>query len=86
MGETLRPADGRLLGPHLICDTPFAPLHRHWQSGGIYPLRLRLTGETPRKVREALDDGKKVLAKITVEATDAVGNAVTATRTIRLVK
>ena len=86
MGEPLEPADGRLLGPHLICDTQFAPLDCHWQSGGIYPLRLRLTGETPRKVRKALDDGKKVRAKVTVEATDAAGNVAIATRTIRLVK
>jgi hypothetical protein len=37
-----------------------------------------------RKAGKNLDDGKKVQAKITVEATDAAGNVATAKRTIRI--
>jgi hypothetical protein len=44
-------------------------------------------GHTQRKVAgKVLDKGKKVEAKVTVEATDAAGNVETATRTITLVK
>ncbi len=39
-----------------------------------------------KQVREALDNGKTVLAKVTVRAKDAAGNTTTARRTIRLVK
>ena len=38
------------------------------------------------QVRQALDEGKNVKAKVTVRATDAAGNVATAKRTITLVK
>ena len=38
------------------------------------------------QVRQALDDGENVKAKVTVKATDAAGNVATAKRTITLVK
>ena len=57
-----------------------------WQSGGTTNLYLDLTKETKTQVRRALDDGKKVRANVTVEATDAAGNVATAKRTITLVK
>jgi hypothetical protein len=49
-------------------------------------LALKLTKKTYKQVRKALDNGKKVQAKVTVEATDAAGNEATAKRTIKLVK
>ena len=42
--------------------------------------------EQRNQVREALDEGKNVTAKVTVRATDAAGNVATAKRTITLVK
>jgi hypothetical protein len=42
--------------------------------------------KTRKKARKALDEGKKVEAKVTVHATDAAGNEATAKRTIKLVK
>ena len=39
-----------------------------------------------KRVREAVNNGKTVLAKVTVRAKDAAGNTATAKRTIRLVK
>ncbi|HEY6638038.1 MAG TPA: hypothetical protein VIZ61_10200 [Solirubrobacterales bacterium] len=43
-------------------------------------------GEQRKQVRQALDEGKNVKAKVTVKATDAAGNVATAKRTITLVK
>ena len=39
-----------------------------------------------KQVRQTLDRGENVKAKVTVKATDAAGNVATAKRTIRLVK
>jgi hypothetical protein len=39
-----------------------------------------------REVRQVLDNGENVHAKVTVRATDAAGNVATAKRTIKLVK
>jgi hypothetical protein len=41
--------------------------------------------EQRKQVRQALDEGKNVKAKVTVKATDAAGNVATAKRTITLV-
>ena len=41
-------------------------------------------GEQRKQVRQALDDGENVQAKVTVKATDAAGNVATAKRTITL--
>ncbi len=49
-------------------------------------LELGLTPKTRRQAHEALDKGKNVQAKVTVEATDAAGNVATAKRTIKLVE
>ena len=49
-------------------------------------MELELRKKTRKQVRKALDEGKNVKAKVTVEATDAAGNVATAKRTIRLVK
>jgi hypothetical protein len=49
-------------------------------------LYLGMTKESQREVRKAVDEGKKVKAKVTVRATDAAGNVATAKRTIELVK
>jgi hypothetical protein len=45
---------------------------------------LGLPPSTQKKAIKALDEGKKVQAKVTVEATDAAGNVATAKRTIEL--
>jgi hypothetical protein len=42
--------------------------------------------EQRKQVRQALDEGENVQAKVTVKATDAAGNVATAKRTITLVK
>jgi hypothetical protein len=84
MGDKLKPAAGALLGPHVFCGPP--PTTCHWQSGGTYHLNLKLTKKMRKQARKALDDGKKVLALVLVEATDAAGNVATAKRTIKLVK
>jgi hypothetical protein len=47
---------------------------------------LRLPLKTRSQAAKALAEGKKVKAKVTVRATDAVGNVTTAKRTVRLVK
>jgi hypothetical protein len=47
---------------------------------------LKLDHRTQPKARKALENGKKVKAKVTVEAEDAAGNVATAKRTIKLVK
>ena len=49
-------------------------------------LELGLTPKTRRQAHEALDKGKNVQAKVTVEATDAAGNVATAKRTIKIVQ
>ena len=48
-------------------------------------LDLTLNAKTRKLARKALDKGKNVKAKVTVEATDAAGNVATAKRTIKLV-
>jgi uncharacterized membrane protein YqiK len=48
-------------------------------------MELELRKKTRKQVRKALTDGKKVQAKVTVEARKA-GKVATAKRTIRLVK
>ena len=58
-------------------------------SAGLGPgetttLKLKLTKKTRKKADKALDKGKKVQAKVTVDATDTVGNLATAKRTIKL--
>ena len=84
MGDKLKPAEGALLGPAVWCVPD--PTICHWQSGGTYYLNLKLTKKMRKQARKALDDGKKVRAKVTVRAKDAAGNVATAKRTIRLVK
>ena len=49
-------------------------------------MRLNLPLQTRKQALKALDDGKKVLAKVTVHAKDAAGNVATAKRTIKIVK
>jgi hypothetical protein len=56
-------------------------------SSGTFGLGPELQGGAQRReVREALDNGENVQAKVTVKATDAAGNVATAKRTITLVK
>jgi hypothetical protein len=56
-------------------------------SSGRFDLGPELTKEGQRReVRQALDNGENVKAKVTVKATDAAGNVATAKRTITLVK
>ena len=56
-------------------------------SAGKFPLGPELRNEKQRaQVRQALDNGENVQAKVTVTATDAAGNVATAKRTITLVK
>jgi hypothetical protein len=52
--------------------------------GETTTLKLKLTKKTRKKAGKALDKGKKVQSKVTVDATDEVGNLATAKRTIRL--
>jgi hypothetical protein len=91
MGDELKPLDelhppeGDLLGPPQVFCVPDLTTC-HWQSGGTLYLNLKLTKKTLKQARKALDAGKKVRAKVTVEATDAAGNVAIAKRTIRLVK
>jgi hypothetical protein len=54
--------------------------------GETTTLKLKLTKKKRRSAGNALDNGKKVLAKVTVDATDAAGNVATAKRTIKLVE
>jgi hypothetical protein len=53
------------------------------ETGG---LELKVPLNTRIQAAKALAEGKKVVAKVTVRATDAGGYATTATRTIRIVK
>jgi hypothetical protein len=52
--------------------------------GETATLKLKLTKKTRKKAGKALDKGKKVQAKVTVDATDEAGNLATAKRTIKL--
>jgi hypothetical protein len=52
--------------------------------GETATLKLKLTKKTRKRAAKALDQGKKVQAKVTVVATDAADNLETAKRTIRL--
>ena len=52
--------------------------------GETATLKLKLTKKTRKKAGKALDEGKKVQAKVTVDATDEAGNLATAKRTIKL--
>jgi hypothetical protein len=52
--------------------------------GGTRSLHLRLTKKMREKALKAIDKGMNVQAKVTVKATDEVGNVATAKRTIRL--
>jgi hypothetical protein len=52
--------------------------------GGTRSLQLRLTKKMREKALKAIEKGKNVQAKVTVEATDEIGNVATAKRTIRL--
>ena len=68
---------------------PADPYLRHAGADGTGSSRDRAgagEGEAAREVRQALDKGENVKAKVTVKATDAAGNVATAKRTITLVK
>jgi hypothetical protein len=54
--------------------------------GETTTLELGLGNKQRKVAGRVLDEGKKVQAKVTVEATDAAGNVATAKRTIKLVK
>jgi hypothetical protein len=94
MGDKLR--HGRqarvdLPGPGVACKADqesgsFALTTCHWFSGSSASMELKLREKTLKQVRQALTDGQKVRATVTVEATDAAGKVATATRTVRLVK
>jgi hypothetical protein len=96
MGDKLKPgrnAHVDLLGPRVQCEGrvdqesgSFALTTCYWQSGSRAAMVLELGKKTLKQVRSALDDGNKVLAKVTVRAKYASGKVETATRTIRLVK
>jgi hypothetical protein len=80
-----------LPGPHVQCysqrSVTIPPvLTCRWESGSRAAMWLRLGKRTFKQVRSALDDGEKVLAKVTVRAKYASGKVETATRTVRLVK
>jgi hypothetical protein len=91
MGDELKPLDelhppeGDLLGPPQVFCVPDLTTC-HWQSGGTLYLNLKLTKKMRKQARKALDEGKKVRAKVTVRAKDAAGNVATAKRTVKLVK
>jgi hypothetical protein len=81
-------AETDLLGPRVQCeaDPPsFAPHDCHWASGSRAQMWLKLREKTLKQVRQALTDGQKVRATVTVEARKA-GKVATAKRTVRLVK
>jgi hypothetical protein len=56
------------------------------EAGETETVALKPTKKAHKQVREALAEGKKVKAKLTVRAKDAAGNVAVAKRTIRLVK
>jgi hypothetical protein len=86
MGARLRPAHADIPGPHVACYGTVAPYSCNWQSGfENVLLEPELRKKTRTQVRNALEDGKMVRAKVTVEARKA-GNVATAKRTIKLVK
>ena len=62
------------------------PWRRDLDRGEPNILLLHLTLKTRKQAQKALDDGKKVRAKVTVRAKDAAGNVATAKRTIKIVK
>jgi hypothetical protein len=68
---------------HAIGDKPGST---DLEAGETDTLALKLTKKTRNRVREALAEGKKVKAKLTVRAKDAAGNVATAKGTIKLVK
>jgi hypothetical protein len=54
--------------------------------GARRDVALQLKKTQRKQVRNALDNGEKVRAEVTVRATDAAGNVATAKRTVKLVK
>ena len=62
------------------------PTSFHRRPGQTEPSELRVRLNTRIQAGKALAEGKKVEAKVTVEATDAAGNVATAKFTIRFVK
>jgi hypothetical protein len=94
MGDKLRhgiQAGGvDLPGPGVGCEGhqesgSFALTTCHWFSGSRALMQLELREKTLKQVGSALDDGNKVLAKVTVRAKYASGKVATAKRTITLV-
>jgi hypothetical protein len=85
---TLRPglqARVDLPGPHVFCEGDSAPYDCHWHSGSSALMELRMGGNTRKQVRNALLDGERVRAKVTVRAKYASGKVETAKRKINLV-
>jgi hypothetical protein len=64
----------------LVPDAPTQDL----APGETSKVDLNPTKKTRKEAGKAIADGKKVQAKVTVEATDAAGNVATAKRTIRI--
>ena len=93
MGDKLKPglqAHVDLPGPGVACEGDqesgsFVLTTCHWFSGSRALMVLEVGKKTLKQVRSALDDGNKVLAKVTVRAKYASGKVETATRTITLV-
>ena len=87
MGDKLRPglqAHVDVPGPHVQCEADqVSSFHCHWASGMSVLMELELREKTRQQVRNALSDGQKVRATVTVEARNA-GKVATAKRTITL--
>jgi hypothetical protein len=81
-GKLTKVKKAKPLKPACYCDGDGRPI-------GLAPgeratLDMGLPSSTQKKAIKALDDGKNVRAKVTVDATDGAGNVATAKRTIKL--
>jgi hypothetical protein len=77
-------ARGRVNVPGASRVYRFRPVSRSVDANEPVRLRLRLARKGRRSVKAALDDGRRLRARITISARDAAGNPSTAKKAIRL--
>jgi hypothetical protein len=86
--DRLKPFHASIPGPQLVSagqSCPFQTNCEFWESGGLARGDLKPSKKTRKQVRQALDEGKNVKAKVIVHATYADGNVATAKFTTTLV-
>jgi hypothetical protein len=77
-------ARGRVNVPGAARVFRFRPVSRSAAANEPVRLRLRLAPRARRVVKAALDDGRRLRARITISARDDAGNPSTSRRTVRL--